>query len=151
MLDEMVKNGYEYGRQYIKNSVQNALNVDGNVTKTIIVEKQILEIWDRAYHLWLIRNSNDTGMPQKGPYDYAKLWNAFKSLDFYLGFNILKENIDILISVLDSLWLVLKGNVSLLFSAIAAVFSILLGGGLGLMNLGLSFVSTLLTFVCLSF
>ena len=142
MVDQMVRNGYEYGREYIKTSIQSTFNVDGNLTESTAVEKQILEIWDRAYHLWLIRNTNDSDtLPKKSPYEIDKLLTAFLSLDLYLVVNILKENIDILISVLDSIWLVLKGNATLLFSAIAAVFSILLGGGLGLMNLGLSFVS----------
>jgi len=44
MLDEMVRNGYEYGRQYIKTSVRSALNVDSNVTQSKDVEKQILEV-----------------------------------------------------------------------------------------------------------
>jgi len=142
MLDEVIRNGYEYGREYIKNTIRNALNVDGNVTKTVVVEKQILEIWDRAYHLWLVRNANETdSFPKKGPYDFDKLYNALKTLDFTLCFNIVKENIDTVISVFDSVWILLKGNVSLLFSAIAAVFSSLLGGGTALMNLCLSFVS----------
>ncbi|CAG2100895.1 unnamed protein product [Medioppia subpectinata] len=141
MLDEMVRNGYEYGRQYIKNSVRNALNVDSNVTQSKAVEKQILEIWDRAYHLWLIRNTNETdSLPKKGPYDFDKLYNALKTLDLNLCFNIVKENIDTVVSVFDSVWLLLKGNFTLLFSAIAAVFSTLLGGGLGLMNLVFSFI-----------
>ena len=139
VLDQMVRNGYEYGREYIKGFVQNALHVNDN--KTRAVEKQVLEIWDRAYHLWLIRNADDTeAVPKKGPYDFHKLYNALTTLDVNLCFNIVKENIDLLLSVLDSVWLVLKGNISLLLSAITAVFSILLGGGLGLMNLGLSFV-----------
>ncbi|XP_054166096.1 transmembrane protein 245-like [Oppia nitens] len=141
MLDQMVKNGYEYGRQYIKNSIRNTLDVDSNVTQSKAVEKQILEIWDRAYHLWLIRNTNETNsVPKKGPYEFDKLYNAFKTLNLNLVFNIVKENIDTLISIFESVWLLLKGNISLLFTALAAVFSTLLGGGLGLMNLVLSFI-----------
>jgi hypothetical protein len=142
VLDEVIKNGYEYGREYIKETIRNALNVDGNVTKTKVVEKQILEIWDRAYNLWLLRNSNETdSFPKKGPYDFDKLYNALKTLNFALCFNIVKENIDTLVSVFDSVWLLLKGNFTLLFSAIAAVFSSLLGGGTALLNFFLNFVS----------
>ena len=142
ILDEMIKNGYEYGREYIKNSIRDILNVDRNITKTKAIEKQILEIWDRAYHLWLIRNTNETdSIIHKGPYDVYRLWDAVTKLDLSLIFNIVKENIDTLLSVLDSVWLLLKGNFTLLFTAIAAVFSTLFGGGLGLMNLGLNFVS----------
>jgi hypothetical protein len=142
VLDEVIRNGYEYGREYIKETIRNVLNVDGNVTKTKVVEKQILEIWDRAYHLWLLRNDNQTdSFPKKGPYDFDKLYNALKTLDFTLCFNIVKENIDTLVSVFDSVWLLLKGNVTLLFTAIAAVFSSLLGGGTALLNFFLNFVS----------
>lgn len=141
MLDEVVKNAYTYGRSYIKNTIRSALNIEGNVTNTKIVEKQILEIWDRAYHLWLIRNSNQTdAVPDKRPYDFDKLVNAFKTLDFALCFKILKENIDTIVSIFDSVWIVLKGNISLLFNAIAALLSTLLGGGTALLNLWLNFV-----------
>lgn len=141
VLDDIVNNAYHYGRDHIKNFVQNTFNVDESSNKTKAIEKQILEVWDRAYHLWLIRNTNETEFfPKKGPYDWNRLFNAFKTLDFTLSFNILRENIDTVTSVFDSIWIVLKGNLTVLFGAITAVISLLLGGGSALLNFLINFI-----------
>lgn len=144
-FEEIVSNAYLYGRDWIQNNVRQALSIgENNITNTKI-EKQILEVWDRAYNLWLIRNVNDTGLirTDRMPYNWNKLFDALKTLNFTLCLKILKENIDIILSVIDSVWTVLKGNISLLLSATTAVFSLLLGGGTALMNFFLNLASNL--------
>lgn len=46
----------------------------------------------------------------------------------------LKDNVETLLSLLDSVWALLKGNFSLVFHFFFAVFSILLGGGSAVLN-----------------
>lgn len=46
----------------------------------------------------------------------------------------LKENVETLLSLLDSVWALLKGNFSLVFQFFFTAFSILLGGGTAVLN-----------------
>ena len=45
-----------------------------------------------------------------------------------------RENIGSILSILDSIWTILKGNVSLVFKSATAVLSVLIGGGTTILN-----------------
>ncbi|RWS29146.1 transmembrane protein 245-like protein, partial [Leptotrombidium deliense] len=147
MIDEMMANAYIYGRNWIKNNIYIIGDNGVNVNASVAVEKQILEVWDRVYHMWLNRSENLTKgeFEQKfmrsnsfEAYNWDKLFGALKSLNFVLLFNLLKENIDIIVSVFDSIWSILKGNITLLFTTFTAIISLLLHGSSAILNMFLS-------------
>lgn len=51
-----------------------------------------------------------------------------------------KQNVGTLMSLLESIWSLLKGNLTLVFGSLSAVSSILLGGGSAVLNFLLSLV-----------
>jgi hypothetical protein len=51
-----------------------------------------------------------------------------------------KENVETLMSVLDSVWSILKGNLSLAFYSFTALIGILFGGGTAVLNFILNMV-----------
>lgn len=105
LVDEMIANAYVYGRQWLQKSIRSALNVgpDANNNASISVEKQLIEVWDRVYHQWLIRNTNSTSYELNNrsfeAYNWNRLFAALQTLDFALCFNLLKENLDTVFSV----------------------------------------------------
>ena len=164
LFNEIISNAYFYGRKWLKKTVRSVLNVasesdEGALNASLVIEQKLLEVWDKSYHMWLTRDNISTEhIIQSGLMKSKYLasasasstgsseltWNtlidAFKTLDFTQCFTLFKENLDTVISVLESIWIVLKGNVSLIFSLITGICSLLLSGSSALLNGALNFV-----------
>ena len=54
-----------------------------------------------------------------------------------------KNNVDMVQSILKSLWTVIVGNVSLAFSAFASIINLVFGGGSAILNFLINLVSEL--------
>lgn len=147
LLDGAVKNAYYHGREWIRNSTRQLLTnaaVDTdefNTTQSSLIEKQMVEFWDRAYAMWLKNRPNATASLENTslkahhhPYDWDRLLDAFQSLDFALCTKIFKQNWNTLVSVMDSVMIVLKGNLNLFFGVATATLSLVIGGGNVIMN-----------------
>lgn len=159
LLDGAVKNTYQHGREWIRKSTRQLLNNaamdDFNTTQSSMIEKQMVEFWDRAYGLWLDNRSNSTTTKihldthlEGGhrPYDWDRLFTALQSLDLALCWQIFKQNWDMLVSVSDSVIKVLKGNISLVLEMLTATVSLVIVGGNVLLNFIIDLVSVFRTF-----
>ncbi|XP_035221403.1 transmembrane protein 245-like isoform X3 [Stegodyphus dumicola] len=113
---------------------------DKNDERAAALEKQILEIFDRVYELWHSRNSNSSSPDLQHVASFDSLVDGLKTLNMDLIVNFVKENIGTLLSVLESVWTILKGNISLAFSAFTAIISLLFGGGTAVLNFVLNFI-----------
>lgn len=138
-LDTMLGDAYLYGREWISSSVRKMID-DQNDTRAAALEKQILEVFDRVYELYISRSVNDTNSDLQHMASFDNLLDGLKTLNFDLIINFVKENIGTLISVLDSVWTVLMGNISLAFSAVTALLSLVFGGGTAVLNFFLNFI-----------
>lgn len=138
-LDTMLGDAYLYGREWISSSVRKMID-DQNDTRAAALEKQILEVFDRVYELYISRSVNDTDSDLQHMASFDNLLDGLKTLNFDLIINFVKENIGTLISVLDSVWTVLMGNISLAFSAVTALLSLVFGGGTAVLNFFLNFI-----------
>jgi len=151
LLDGAVKNTYQHGREWIRKSTRQLLNNAAmdqfNTTQSSLIEKQMVEFWDRAYVLWLNNRANGTSRLDANiggvhnPYDWDRLFDALQSLDFSLCAQIFKQNWDTLVSVMDSVMTVLKGNLSLVLGIVTAIISIVINGGNVIMNFIIDLVS----------
>lgn len=164
LLDGAVKNTYQHGREWIRNSTRQLLNNaamdEFNTTQSSMIEKQMVEFWDRAYALWLKNRPNATVSldstnlkTDHHPYDWDRLFDALQSLDFALCTKIFKQNWDTLVSVMDSIVIVLKGNLSLVLGIVTATLSLVIGGGNVIMNFTIDliiFTTALFYLLCAS-
>lgn len=147
LLDGAVKNTYEHGREWIRKSTRQLLsNAALDEFNSTLIERQMVEFWDRAYSLYT--NSSSLGgeyhLKDDGtPYDWDRLFNALQSLNFSLCAQIFKQNWDTLVSISDSIVKLLKGNLSLATSLITATLSILIMSGNALLN----FIMNLIIFL----
>lgn len=113
-FDQMIGNAYLYGRKWLKRTVRNVLNVgsdESSLNASMAIEKQLLEVLDRSYQMWLIRDTNSTEDSEmrtfviqpkyinSDSYNWNKLIEALKTLDFGLCFHLFKDNIDTVLSV----------------------------------------------------
>ncbi|WAR04807.1 TM245-like protein [Mya arenaria] len=140
-MDSMVGNAYLYGRNYIAAKVRDMVN--GPADNNTHIETQVLDMWDRLYESWLARNSTSTSLTKPGQqmnFDITNLSSIWSVVTQGDGFNFgdiitfTKENIGTFVSVLESIWLVLKGNMNLVFTVLTSTLSLVFGGGTALLN-----------------
>lgn len=144
LLDGAVNNTYQHGREWIIKSTRQLLNnaamENFNTTQSTLIEKQMVEFWDRAYVLWLKNRNGTETIDTHSPYDWNRLLDALKTLNFTLCTEIFKQNWETLISIMDSVGKVMKGNLSLVLGMITALFSLVIVGGNALFNFIINFI-----------
>ncbi|OXU30627.1 hypothetical protein TSAR_003641 [Trichomalopsis sarcophagae] len=148
-VNSVLDNAYTYGRTAISDGVRKLVK-DLEPGKAEQMEKKVLELWDRLYQAWMM--SND-GPDMIGPtVDANAAFSVWESLKEGLGKaplqlfnmtsiqNFAKENVGILMSVLDSVWTILKGNMSVVLGLITELLYIVLMSGSAVLNFALSMV-----------
>ncbi|XP_014232142.1 transmembrane protein 245 isoform X1 [Trichogramma pretiosum] len=148
-VNSVLDNAYMYGRGAISDGIHKLVK-DLEPNKAEHVEKKFLELWDRLYQAWMM-STNDEDMigPTVNAHVAYSAWESIKD-----GFgktplhlfnmtsiqNFAKENIGILMSVLDSIWSIVKGNMSVVVSIVTELLYIVLISGSAVLNFALSMV-----------
>ncbi|CRL07378.1 CLUMA_CG020355, isoform A [Clunio marinus] len=129
-MNDVIDNAYKYSRGTIEDYLDNFFN-GTNPEQAVKLKHQILSVWDRLIQSYMDRNNDSVG--PRVPTE-----SVFSSIDEIVttsGVTVTglvawaKTNIDVLLEVSESLWIVLKANLSLLFSTITSLLSVLLGSG----------------------
>ncbi|XP_072383080.1 transmembrane protein 245 [Diabrotica undecimpunctata] len=149
-VDSILDNAYLYGREGISKTVKGLVS-DVDPLKSEKLEKQVLELWDRVYQNWM--STNDSNGPKVTDDAVQTTWNNFvediqKSPEMFNLNGIMdfgKQNIGTLMSLMESVWGILKGNISLILGSFSTFVSVLLGGGTAVLNFILNVVVFLTT------
>ncbi|XP_070175104.1 transmembrane protein 245-like isoform X2 [Littorina saxatilis] len=148
-MDSMVGKAYTYGRTFITTKVRELMAGDerANVTH---VELQVLEVWDQVYDKWFSKNTTSKSpltMPDVG--DVGALWDTMSQgsiLNISKITAFAQENVGTFLSVLESVWAVIRGNMNLIISILTSTLSVVFGGGTAILNFVVSaaiFLTTL--------
>ncbi|PVD35729.1 hypothetical protein C0Q70_02692 [Pomacea canaliculata] len=149
-MDSMVGKAYVYGRKFIANQVRELLGQDEstNVTK---VEQQVLEVWDQIYEKFFSKNvtANEPSAALPAIRDLWDVWDMVsngKLLNISSLIAFAQDNVGTFLSVLESVWTVIRSNMSLLVSIFTSALSVVFGGGTAILNFVVSsliFLTTL--------
>ncbi|XP_033299653.1 transmembrane protein 245 [Bombus bifarius] len=148
-VNSVLDNAYTYGRSAISDGIKGLVK-DLDTAKAEQLEKKVLELWDRLYQAWMMSNeSPDLIGPTVDVTAAYSVWESFKEsfgktpLQLFNMTNIqnfVKENIGICMSVLDSIWSIVKGNMSVILTIFTELFYIILMSGSAVLNFTLSMV-----------
>ncbi|CAF0851947.1 unnamed protein product [Brachionus calyciflorus] len=145
MYQTGMNNVYLYGKDWLMNSFRSTFQEEKNTTSYLVLESQLLQHWDNLYSYLSDKNIknqtlNETILKRKYWYTWKSKLKDQESFNFKQLFLIIKDNIGILISILDSLYEFLKGNLNILLKIIYKLISIIFASGFALVNFVLSFI-----------
>lgn len=148
-VNSVLDNAYTYGRSAISEGIRGLVK-DLEPSKAEQMERKVLELWDRLYQAWMMSNADPNFVgPVVDTVSAANAWENFKEsfgkMPLHLFNmtsiqNFAKENIGILMSVLDSIWSIVKGNMSVILTIFTELFYIVLMSGSAVFNFVLSTV-----------
>ncbi|XP_065189373.1 transmembrane protein 245-like [Sycon ciliatum] len=130
MLQSMKEQAHQQGRNWIRTGVRSVVSSDNDD-----IEDQLMLAWDQLVRLWTNKSvvvcSNVSGLSASEVSSQINMTSVFTTVS---------SNMGTLHTLLDSAWVVVKGNAKLLMGVVTAILSVLLDSGTAVLNLAVNVV-----------
>ncbi|RUS83505.1 hypothetical protein EGW08_008755, partial [Elysia chlorotica] len=155
-MDRFLKNSHQQGRNVIASKVTDFMPQDSTQEEKDNLVNQILEIWDKLYDTVLAsleekpkRSSNSSSPKGEDPTDPASKQGGQADLMDTVGSTMnhvsgmlhmsaavefVQQNLGMFMSVMESVFTVMKSNMNLILTFFTFIFSAILGGGTAILN-----------------
>ncbi|KAI6241744.1 hypothetical protein M3Y99_00337300 [Aphelenchoides fujianensis] len=147
-IDNYVEQAYQQSRTWLASNIR-SLADPKDTKRADQLEEQAKALVDNLYHLWeershMFNNASTTAVVPKGGDLFGQLMSV-TNLETLKGeiVAVVKDNIDSVISIAQSLWKVIALNISVLYTIAWSVLGFVLGFGFEL----LSFVVEIIVFL----
>ncbi|CAL2037054.1 unnamed protein product [Caenorhabditis brenneri] len=135
-IDNYVQQAYEQGRAWLASNVRSLANAK-DTKRADMLEEQVKQVVDKLYNMWEQRNNNYTVAVNQEP--RGDVWQQLKGVTDLTALKdeltlIVKENLDTLMGIAQSVGSVLAVNVTIFSSLIASFAGIILSFGMDLLN-----------------
>ncbi|PIC38515.1 hypothetical protein B9Z55_010507 [Caenorhabditis nigoni] len=135
-IDDYVQQAYEQGRTWLASNVRSLANAK-DTKRADMLEEQVKQVVDKLYHLWEDRNNNMTVAVNQT--SRGDIWQQLKGVTDLAALKdeltlIVKENLDTLMGVAQSVGSILAVNVSIFSSLLVSFAGIILSFGMELLN-----------------
>ena len=155
LLQTAINNFYLYGREWLSERLKYFIS---SSSEQHAIESKLLAQWDFFYTFLSQKASNITNntyeanltsqtdngstIIRQRSIDFKNTWQLINTDNFNYSYliDIVKSNIGILMSLLDSLYLLLKSNINILFTIVQLLISILFQGGFAILNFFISLI-----------
>ncbi|KAK3797958.1 hypothetical protein RRG08_018762 [Elysia crispata] len=151
-MDRFLKNSHQQGRNVIASKVTDFMPQDSTKEERDNLVNQILEIWDKLYDTVLAslaekpknpsNHSSQKGEDSNKDAGPANLIDTVGStvnhvsgmLHMSAAMEFVQQNLGMFMSVLESVFTVMKSNMTLILTVFTFIFSAILGGGTAILN-----------------
>eukprot|EP00794_Sanderia_malayensis_P003348 gene3347-3837_t len=150
-LDSMVHRAYIHGREWMVTKLN--LMLRGHHKNSSELENQMTSFVDNLYEQWMTRNDVNRVSGKTMSHGNSSSKNSNKNASLSLEnlqkwfpstfelstlLSLVKENVDTLKALLESVWLILKSNANLAISFVTTVLSMIFFSSTYVLNTGLS-------------
>lgn len=156
-----MQNIYVYGKDWLLNALRSTFKIDSdshsqNESNYLMLETQIIQHWDNLYsflsertakNITLNNTRNDMFLKKKFWYVWKNKLNQTENFKLNQIMMIFKDNIGIVMSIMDSLYQFVKGNLNLFAKVFYNAMSLIFASGFALIN----FLFSLIVYFSVSF
>ncbi|RNA21648.1 transmembrane protein -like [Brachionus plicatilis] len=156
-----VHNVYLYGKDWLLNTFRSTFKIDSesqlqNKSDYLILETQILQHWDNLYSFLSEKTAKnlsangtrqDMLLKKKFWYMWKNKLNQTENFNLKQVMTIFKDNIGIMMSIMDSLYQFVAGNLNILVKVLYNAMSLIFASGFALIN----FLFSLIVYFTASF
>uniref|UniRef100_A0A1I7VM90 Transmembrane protein n=1 Tax=Loa loa TaxID=7209 RepID=A0A1I7VM90_LOALO len=134
-IDNYVEQGYLKGREWLAANVRSFIGTQDPV-KGELLEKEVIELLDKLYGMWGDRNETSISSSDSATKDWMSNLEVFTSISTLREemVELIKANVDTIMSIAQSVWSFTAGNISTLGTVLFTILAIVINFGLELFN-----------------
>ncbi|XP_022257201.1 transmembrane protein 245-like isoform X2 [Limulus polyphemus] len=131
-LNVVVDHAYDYGKKGINRVVYKFVG-DEDEKQSALTEKQLSDIWDQLYQLWLVKYSGTSEVEET--ITWSTVLDGLSNLDMTPFVKYVKNNVMVVLKFLKSCWIFVKENLAIVFRLFRSILRMLFHSTRAILNI----------------